>query len=187
MSQFDSEALGERLRTIRQLRGLTLKEVAEGTGLTTSFLSRLERGQTGVTVESLIRLADVYGVPMVDFFDHQPVADSLLIPSGTSMPLNVGTTPSGATSESLIPRSGAQLQATLYRTPPLGSRPESFVHAGEEFVFVIEGSMTYFVGAQQYEAQAGDGIWHRSTEAHRWTAGPDGAVTLHVNTPPYWG
>ena len=115
------------------------------------------------------------------------MAESLLIGTGTTVPIRVGPTPSGATSESLIPRSGAQLQATLYRTPPHEGRPDAFVHPGEEFVYVIEGSLTYLVGTSAYEATAGDAIWHRSDEPHRWTAGPEGAVTLHVNTPPYWG
>jgi transcriptional regulator with XRE-family HTH domain len=183
----DPTRLGERLRTIRQARSLTLRQVAEGTGLTVSFLSRLERGQTGVTVESLLRMADTYGVSMVDFFDHQPIADSVLIPNGTALPIGVGPPSGGATSESLIPRSGAQLQATLYRTPPHGGRQDAFAHPGEEFVYVLKGSVTYFVGAKEYEATEGDAIWHRSGEAHRWTAGPEGAVTLHVNTPAYWG
>jgi mannose-6-phosphate isomerase-like protein (cupin superfamily) len=54
-------------------------------------------------------------------------------------------------------------------------------------VFILRGTLHYFVGEQQFQLRAGDCLWHHSTEPHRWTnEGRADAVSLHVNTPPVW-
>lgn len=58
------DALGPRLRGFRQTLGLSLAELAERSGLTTSTISRLERGLVRPGLEQLLPLARVYGLPL---------------------------------------------------------------------------------------------------------------------------
>ncbi len=60
--------LGNRLRELRQSRGLTLEQVASETGLSVSFLSMVERDKVSISVDNLERLARYYEVHMVHFF-----------------------------------------------------------------------------------------------------------------------
>ena len=185
----DDEAaeLGRKLRGLRTARGRSLADVAEGTDLTVSFLSRLERGQTGVTVDTLRRIAAFWGLKIVDMFDHGDDVKPLVMRAGKAPVLEVDANRDVvAQSETLIPRVGAALQGTLYRTPPGGGRPEPFTHAGEELVYVISGRLVYYVAEEAYELSAGDAIWHPSDSPHRWETGTEEAVSLHVNTPPAW-
>ena len=182
----EAVALGSRIRQLRQKSGRSLREVASSAELTVSFLSRLERGQTGVTVDSLRRIADVLQVQIVDFFGRDDTPRPLLIRSGHGPVLDVDTPGHRTTSETLIPRAGSALQATLYRSPAGGGRTVPFSHPGEELIYVVEGTVTYQVGDQSYELSAGDALWHPSVTPHSWEAGGEGAVTLNVNTPPAW-
>ena len=54
--------VGERLRAIRLLRRLTLREVAEAAGVSESFVSQLERGRSSASVATLQRLAAAVGI-----------------------------------------------------------------------------------------------------------------------------
>src|SRR3712207_157133 len=66
-------SMGERLRRLRTRAHKTLKEVAQATGLSISFISALERGGSGASVASLRRLAEAYGVTMRELLDRKSV------------------------------------------------------------------------------------------------------------------
>lgn len=58
-----TEAVGRALGELRKARGITQRELAAETGLTINFLSLVERGQRGVSMDVINRLADPLGVP----------------------------------------------------------------------------------------------------------------------------
>ena len=75
MSQIANESagvfdVGEQLRTIRQVRRPTLKEVADRAGLSEIFLSQVERGRTSASISSLQRIAVSLGVDVSDVFAY---------------------------------------------------------------------------------------------------------------------
>jgi transcriptional regulator with XRE-family HTH domain len=177
--------VGQRIAALRLEKGLTLDTLASGTGLATSFLSKLERGQTSISVDNLRSVAHFLGVEMVHFFEQDARSTAIVTRRGEGPPLKVGKT--DAFGESLVSSTRSTLQATLYRTPAGQGRSEGFSHPGEEFVYVIKGRVRYFVGGADYDLGPGDSIWHRSSEPHGWKSlGPAPALTLHVNTPPVW-
>src|SRR5689334_10605997 len=59
-------AIGFRIRELRQLRALTLQELADVSGLSTSMLSLVERGRASPSIGSLIVIASALGVTMSD-------------------------------------------------------------------------------------------------------------------------
>jgi len=70
----------------------------------------------------------------------------------------------------------------LYRTAAGAGRPELFSHAVEEFVFVIDGSVSYTAGEELIQLDEGDALWHPSTLPHGSTAGPQ--VLPHFRDTP---
>ncbi|MFF8469415.1 helix-turn-helix domain-containing protein [Streptomyces griseus] len=187
MPDEDAIELGARIRKLRSSHGQSLAHVARGTALTESFLSRLERGQTGVTVETLRRIAAFWDVEIVDLLARESGPKPLVMRSGAGPALEAEANGGlQARSETLIPKVGTSLQSTLYRTEKGGGRFEGFSHEGEEIVYVVSGAIRYFVSGQSYDLSAGDSIWHSSEDPHRWECPDQSAVTLHVNTPPTW-
>lgn len=187
MAKEEDLELGRQLRSLRTSRGQSLSEVARGTKLTESFLSRLERGKTGVTVDTLRRVAAFWGVEIVDLLARDAGPKPLIMRAGAGPALQADANGGlQARSETLIPRVGTSLQATLYQTEKGGGRFQAFAHDGEEFVYVLKGKVRYFVAGEAFELACGDAIWHSSESEHRWECPESGSVTLHVNTPPAW-
>jgi transcriptional regulator with XRE-family HTH domain len=177
--------VGRRIAALRHEKRLTLEALAAGTGLNVSFLSKLERGQTSISVDNLRDVAHFLGVEMVHFFRGPEKSSAVVTRKGKGTPLQIANT--DAVGESLIATMSGSLQATLYSTPKGQGRADGFSHPGDELVYVLRGRICYFVGSQEYILNGGDSIWHRSAEPHGWrTVGTTTALTLHVNTPPIW-
>jgi len=62
-------ALGRRVRELRDRRGLTQERLAHEASLHPVFVSRVERGATGVTVDTVAALCGALGVTLAEFFD----------------------------------------------------------------------------------------------------------------------
>jgi transcriptional regulator with XRE-family HTH domain len=62
------EQIGQRIKALREQRGWSQRELGERANMTHSFLSRLERGQTGIEIETLQNLAHALGVGLADLF-----------------------------------------------------------------------------------------------------------------------
>lgn len=69
------DAVGPRLKQLRQRREVTLAELAEETGISISTLSRLEAGLRRPTLEQLLPLARAYGVTLDELVDAPPTGD----------------------------------------------------------------------------------------------------------------
>lgn len=63
-----AEYVGPILRRIRNIKGKTMKDVSEDTGIAQGYLSRAERGQHALSMDKLSQLADYYEVPLTHFF-----------------------------------------------------------------------------------------------------------------------
>ena len=177
--------VGRRIAALRKDKRLTLEALAAGTGLNVSFLSKLERGQTSISVDNLREVAHFLGVEMVHFFSGPEKSSAIVTRKGKGMPLQIANT--HAVGEALIATMSGSLQATLYSTPKGQGRAKGFSHSGEELVYVMKGRVRFFVGDHEHILNVGDSIWFRSAEPHGWRViGSTTAVTLHVNSPPVW-
>jgi transcriptional regulator with XRE-family HTH domain len=70
------KAVGERLRAIRNLRGLKLHEVAPYIGTDAGSLSRIERGRRDPSLAQLRKFSDVYRVSLADIFGQSALRRS---------------------------------------------------------------------------------------------------------------
>lgn len=182
----DSLSLGSNIRRDRRRQKISLEKMAAGTGLSTSFLSQLERGKVNVSVDNLRKISDFLGVEMVSFFEVQ-AGRSLgsLTRRGQGTILDVeGST---AYSESLIRKGSANVQATMYVNPPGEGRKTPASHNGEEFVYVIRGEVVYSLNDQEYHLREGDSMYYRSETMHSWfNPGRKESVIIIFNTPTNW-
>ena len=174
--------LGQRLRALRTERQWSLMEVAEKSGLSVSFLSAVERGQSSISVASLFKLADAYGTTVPGLSpDYQSHHRSVLHPR--ERPRYVAGR-GLVVIEDLIARPGA-LEAQRIEIQPDGGSEEGYTHPGEEFVYVLAGQLTFWIDeSEHYELQAGDSLYFRSTRLHRWwNDGNTPTTVLWINVP----
>jgi DNA-binding transcriptional MerR regulator/quercetin dioxygenase-like cupin family protein len=174
--------LGRRLRALRTANGWSLATVAARSGLSISFLSSVERGQSSISVGNLFKLADAYGTTVPGLgADRRPDHRSLLHPAERRRYIaDAGR----VLIEDLIADAGA-LEAQRIEIHPGGGSGEAYTHPGEEFIYVLTGCLTFLIDeTEHYRLTEGDSLYFLSQRRHRWWN--DGEVTatvLWINVP----
>ena len=124
--------LGPKLKRLRARTGLPIADAAKRAGISTGFLSSVERGQANASVATLQRLATSYGVTVMDLFQAPKSRERLVRPAER----RVLEMHSGVRMEMLS--SGAtMLQSMLFRVAPLSGSDGSYSHQGEEFIYML--------------------------------------------------
>jgi transcriptional regulator with XRE-family HTH domain len=177
--------LGQRLRERRQTLGLTLKEVADGAGLSVGFISQIERGITSPSLSSLVSVARVLGTEVGEFL-AQPRGDVPLT-RHAERPV-YAISPNSLTYERISSSfSGNVLRSVIIHEPP-GHRSEPIAHEGEEMFYVLEGTITVEVDGEPTILEAGDSIHFPSTKTHStWNHAAGAATLLWVGTMDVFG
>ncbi len=174
--------LGARLRALRAEHGWSLAEVGEKSGLSISFLSAVERGQSSISVGSLFKLADAYGTTVPGLSEDQRARQRDVVHPDDRP--RYAAAAGAVLIEDLIARPGA-LEAQRIEIQPGAGSEESYAHTGEEFVYVLSGSVTFWLDERErYTLASGDALTFRSTRMHRWwNQSDEAACVLWINVP----
>lgn len=177
-------SLGERMRTMRETRGQSLKQLAEGTGLTQSFLSQVERDLTSPSVASLRKIAGALGTSIATFFAGGSPNGRLVRKDARPVLVH----PKRRWRDSLLtPSLKGKLQVIWTEIEPGGgSGDEPYTHdSDEECVVVIRGRLDFWVGDEHYRLKTGDALTFESRIPHKnRNPGPGRTQVLWVMTPP---
>jgi len=180
-----TEPLGHRLRDRRQQLKLTLKEVADGAGLSVGFISQIERGITVPSLVSLISVCRVLKAEVGDFL-AQPRGDKP-VTRHQQRPIYAlgGNAVSYERLSAAFP--GNVLRSVLIHEPP-GFRSEPTSHEGEEIYFIIEGSLTVEIDGEPNILETGDSIHFPSMRVHAtWNHTTLSTTILHTCTMDVFG
>ena len=176
--------LGSRLRQLRRSRGLSLTEVAEATGISPSFLSIVENGQSDITVSRLMRLVHWYGVSIADLLQapDRSLVRVVRVEERRSVEL------SDEQIQILMLTSDGQhaMMPVINVYGEGGGMSEATQHDGEEFVFVLSGTIQLDIGSENpIVLGPGDSASYRAEAPHSFRNVGDGeARFLGVTTPP---
>jgi transcriptional regulator with XRE-family HTH domain len=176
--------VGERLRTIRQLRRRTLKEVADRAGLSESFLSQVERGRTSVSIASLQRIAGALGIEVSDVFAYDGASRPRILRRDARLNVAWGSVGRKAL---LTPKPFHSVEVVVADIDPGGSTgDEPYAHGdSEEVFFVVSGEIELQLGGETFELSEGDSAQYRSSTPHRVrNRGDLPAEVLFIISPP---
>ncbi len=174
---------GQLLRRTRLKGGLSLRAASQRAGVSVSFLSSLERNLSGASLATLQRLTAVYGSTVQELIDPPRVRSSHRRLRPTERPrLELQD---GVRIEQLA-HGARQLEPQLFVLAPRASSAGTYAHAGEEFLFVLDGELTFWIGAdERYRLRTGDALTFPSNLPHRWRNRAGGETRLlWINTPP---
>jgi transcriptional regulator with XRE-family HTH domain len=185
MAASPQPSLGTSLRALRQGRRLSVREVAEATGISPSFLSLVETGRSDITIGRLTRLVDFFDVSLVDLLEAQPAADAHIVRPGEQPRLH--SEAEGIDIFLLVPDMRRAMQPMLLAFEPGAALAEYGQHPGEEWVHVLEGRLSLELeGEEPRTLDAGDSAYYSASHPHSFrNADPKRPLrVLCVDTPP---
>ncbi len=174
--------IGGPLRVARRSAGLSLRAAAAASGLSASFISAVERGVSGASLTALKRLTAACGTTVAELLRASGMGEGRLVRAADR---RVATPGGGIRIEDLA-TSPAHLESQLFVLDPGASSDGYYAHPGEEFMYLLSGSLGVWLDeAEYYELAPGDALTFPSTLAHRFRAlGPTETRLIWVNTPP---
>ena len=170
------QIVGQRLRTLRAERRLTVRDLAQASDLAFNTISLIERGKISPTIATLHKLASALGVPLAYFVADGPPkrvvflkrAERSKAHSAHVLLENLGAGSPDQTLQFLL----------LTLQPGASSGPDPIVHVGHEFAFCLEGRVEYVVEGKLYELEPEDSLLFEAHLPHRWHNAQDAPSRL---------
>ncbi len=181
--------LGERLKTLREERGISQQRLSELAGVTKSFISQVERGKVMPSIASIRRLAGALGFTLARLFSQVPEEhpeDRVVVRAERRRELQLA----GRHVELflLAPDVNRSMEPVLNLFKPGESTcDEPMAHEGEEWLYLLKGTARLTLGAEEMVLGAGDTAYFESKVPHRLTNIGDGVLEIiWVVTPPLY-
>lgn len=166
MAQENKTTVGNRLRTLRERKGWSLRQLSEKCSLSINAISRIERGENSPTITSLTRLAEALSIPITDFFSGKPKKSIEFIKSGTGIRSQNGDITVEQLGRGLA---GHQLEPFLLRINPQTEHfPKAINHPGKEFVLCLSGEVEFLVDDQVFKLEEGDSLLFEGMKSHHF-------------------
>jgi len=159
-------SVGNKLRTIREERGLSQRELAQRAGVSTNAISLIERDENSPSVSTLQNLAAALTIKMSYFFDENEPTQVLHVKAHNRPAISS----KGLQIESLGGKLNYQEMEPFLVTlePNSGSGERQVVHTGHELVYCLSGNVEYLVDGQIYPLEEGDLLLFLAQLPHLW-------------------
>jgi transcriptional regulator with XRE-family HTH domain len=164
--------LGARLRHARVQRRMSLADVAERTGLSKGFISRVERDETSPSVSSLVAVCEAISLPLEQLF-ATPAATLI-----RAVDRRTADLPGAAVRDTLItPASERHVTVLETEVLPGGSGGDAryTLPTQCEVCYVLSGAIEIDVEDTIYELQPGDALTFAAAVPHTWRNVSSGA------------
>jgi len=175
----NNKIIGGKIKGIRESRNLSIDDVAERSGVSIEQIERIESDIQLPSLAPLIKIARALGVRLGTFLDDHTELGPVV-----NRAKNINQSVMRFTNDSTIARTHMQYhslsqdKAGRHMEPFLidieASEQNEFKlssHEGEEFIYILEGSVEIIYGKEKYTLEVGDSIYYDSIVAH------------HVHTP----
>lgn len=183
-----AKRLGERIRSARREKQITLEALSAETDLSPGFLSRLERGETSASIANLIVIAGRLNIALREFFEDPEVlpAPKYVLTRAGERKRETTLTARGytyfLTSGSLADQKMSAFEVVY--APGASGSSEALTHKGEEVLFLLEGQLEFRIGSDTMVLQVGDCVHFSCDQPHMGkNIGATPARLLMVVTP----
>ena len=175
--------IGEKIRSLRTTRGMTLEDLADRTDLTKGFLSQLERDLTSPSIATLMDILEALGTDLPTFFSKEPNEKVVF---GSEDIFDKTDEASGSLVRWLIPNAQKnQMEPILMTLEPGGFSYADKAHEGEEFGYCLSGRLTLIYGEKRYAVHKGESFYIDCSKPHQLiNLGKVPATFLWIATPP---
>lgn len=180
-----SEDIGTRLKLVRQIFGLTQRELARRAGVTNGAISLIEQNRVSPSISSLKKILDGIPLSLADFFtlDFSP-SDNVFFTGEELTEISYDPAISMRMVGRRVKDRALQMLRETYQ-PGADTGDAMLRHGGEECGIVVSGCLTVTVGVQERQLNPGDAYYFRSDIPHRFrNLGSEPVVLISSNAPP---
>ncbi len=182
--QKEVELIGERIKTIREKKGLSLDELSKLTGFEIDLLSKIEKNEIQPQLGTVIKLSKALDSAFSRIVSGVGNKLYSITRKAEQKIISRSTTDKGNkklyTYKSLAPEvKGRHMEALIVQLEENPSNEVS-VHEGEEFIYVIEGNAIMKIGGEEFELEPGDSVYYLSTMPHMISAKEGQSTILAV-------
>lgn len=171
--EFEEIRVGEKIKELREKKGLSLKDLSDLTGFSTALLSQMENHLVSPSLGTIIKLARALGVRVSDFLGESEGEPFSIVRKDERKKVSRFASKDGVkygySYESLgYDKKDRHMEPFIVTLEPATVKPsKTSVHEGEEFIFVLEGEMEVVLGKHTDVLYPGDSIYYDSTIPHR--------------------
>ena len=175
--------IGKKIKELRVAKGLTQEERADRSELSKGFISQLERDLTSPSIATLMDILQCLGTTVSEFFQEEP-EDQIVFQNEDYF--EKIDSELGSKTEWIIPNAQKNMMEPIRLTlAPGGATYPDLPHEGEEFGYVLQGSVKIHVGNKVYKAKKGESFYFTPHAKHYIEASSSsGARLIWVSTPP---
>jgi len=163
--------VGERVREVRQKKGLSLEDISQRTDIEVGYLKEIEQGAVSPPLGVLIKLAKALEMKMGYFISGEEDRPFTIVRASERKVISRYDSQKGKRYgyqyESLAPhKKDRHMEPFLVTLVPSDTEEERSSHDGQEFIYVLEGTMEVRLGDEVYLLSPGDSIYYDSTVPH---------------------
>lgn len=175
--------IGSKIKQLRIRKGLTQEELADRAELSKGFISQLERDLTSPSISTLMDILQCLGSNLKDFFNDACEEQTVFCDKDYFEKEDLELQNK---IEWIIPNAQKNIMEPVRLTlSPGGSTYPDNPHEGEEFGYVLSGSITLHIGSNAYKARKGESFYFIPDSTHYITANAKtGASLIWVSSPP---
>ena len=160
--------IGQRIKALRTEKRITLDQLAKQTGFSKGYLSKVEKSQKAPPVSTLGNIARAFNVTISSLLgEASPRTSFCLVRRGERPLVARDGSAFDYSYEAMAYSYPNKIMEPFILTLPLGPKKKTFYqHEGEEILFVIQGSMKFIHGNEEYTVNEGDCIYFDSSIPH---------------------
>jgi len=163
--------VGERVRHVREQRGLSLQDIVQRTGIKEEMLTRIESGEIAPPLGTIIKLAKALEMKMGFFISGEENSPYTIVRRNDRRVVSRHDSQKGQQYgyefESLAPhKKDRHMEPFLVTLDPAETEEERSTHDGQEFIYVLEGKMEVRLEEEVLVLEPGDAVYYDSTVPH---------------------
>lgn len=163
--------VGERVKAVRERRNLSLQDISRRTDLPVDLLEGIENGSVAPPLGTIIKLAKALDMKMGYFISGEEDRPYTIVRKGDRKVVSRYDSKKGAyygySYESLAPhKTDRHMEPFIVTLEPAETEDERSSHDGQEFIYVLEGTMEVRLGEELHLLEPGDAIYYDSTVPH---------------------
>lgn len=161
--------VGAQIRTLRTALGMTLADLSGAASISTGMLSKIENGQTSPSLGTLQAIASALNMPLGSFFTSvDQKREAVHVKAGEGLTIDRRGSAKGHRYALLGHgvRSKVQVEPFLITLDEGSDAYPIFQHEGTEFIYMLEGEISYAHGDRTYLLTPGDSLYFDAAAAH---------------------